>query len=377
VPAKEDAQILAAHERGVQTIIIQFEYTGEYAKHPDAPNQLGDANKWKGIGRAFARRFGPNSAFLLSHGIRDWGVRIFEAMNEADNDQANPIPLTGPSSYFSTLEGLADGVHEVDPALAVIPGGLCTECSSHSHTCNGYALAIAPLLNNGKLDGLDFHTYNDIKYAPIVQQDGQVTFGFSPQAAFDNVKKACGITRDINFYCTEYNFKSGEQGIDENLAAKRLLTCIWANLGVVKSDGHTPATKLALVWNLFNTTAKDKTYGLTANASGDWAPTARGRTLAMVMKLTAGMEFAHLDPLGRGEFTLEGNGKRMWVWQNYPAFSSIAGTRYTVNEIEPGARELTVYGWDGVRKTVELHGESSMTIDGLRERETLMFVANQ
>jgi hypothetical protein len=377
-PEKEDAQILAAHERGVQTIIIQFEYVGEYAKHTDPPNQLGDASKWKGIGHAFAQRFAPNSAFFTSHGIRDWGVRIFEAMNEADNDKESPIPLTGASSYYSTLEGLADGVHEVDPTLAVVPGGLCTECSSHSHTCNGYALAIAPLLNSGKLDGIDFHTYNDIKYAPIIDTDGQVTFDFSPQAAFDNVKKACGITRDINFYCTEYNFKAGEQGIDENLAAKRLLTCIWANLGVVKSDGHMPATKLALVWNLFNTVEKDQTYGLTASNAKpgeDWAPTARGKTLQMVMKLTGGMTFTHLDPLGRGEFTLEGNGRKIWVWQNYPRFSSIAGTRYTVTGISASAKRLKVYGWDGLRKAIDLHGESSVTIDDLGERETYMFVA--
>jgi hypothetical protein len=371
-PDKLDAQILAAQQRGVRTIIILFEYSGQYAKHPDLPNQLGDGSKWQAIGRAFAGRFAPNSEFLISHGIHDWGATIYQAINEPDIDRT--IPLTGPSSYVSSLEGLADGVHAVNPNLAVIPGGLATENSASSHTLNGYGKAIAFLLNNGKLDGIDLHTYNDIKWAPIVREDGQVTFGFSPQNAFDNVKKACGITRDINFYCTEYNFKSGEQGIDENLAAKRLLTCIWANLGVVKSDGHTPATKLALIWNLFNSAEKDKTYGLSVH-NGPWTPNARGKTFQLVMTLTAGMTFTRLDPRGRGEFTLTGNGKTLWVWQNYPAFSSIHGTRYTITSIPPYAKTLQVYGWDGVRKQIDLHGQSSLVIEDLNERETYMFLA--
>jgi len=378
MPAKEEAFVLEAHRRGVQTITIEFEYQGEYAKFPDLPNHLGDKAKWQAIGKAYAERFGPNSAFLVAHDIHDWGITIYETMNEADNetDITKKIPITGESSYVSALEGLADGVHSVNPNLAVIPAGLCTECSSSNHTLNGYGTAIAPLLNDGKLDGIDLHTYNDIKWAPIIREDGTVTFGFSPQAAFDNVKKACGITRDINFYTTEYNFKAGEQGIDENLAAKRLLTCIWANLGVVKSDGHTPATKLALVWNLFTPADKDNTDGITAQSS-PWIPTARGKTYQMVMQLTAGMTFTYLDPRDKGEFTLTGNGKTLWVWQNYETFSSIHGTSHTVANIPASAKTLQVIGWDGPRKTIDLHGETALTIDNLNDRETYMFLATR
>jgi hypothetical protein len=135
---------------------------------------------------------------------------------------------------------------------------------------------------------------------------------------------------------------------------------------------------LALVWNLFNTVKQDATYGLTASreiSGGDWSPTARGKMLQMVMGLTAGMTFTHLDPLGRGEFTLEGNGRKMWVWQNYPGFSSIAGTRYTITGIPATANTLTVYGWDGVRKTIELHGEATAEMRDLAERATYMFMA--
>jgi len=377
-PTKLDAQVLEAHRRGVQTISLFFEYAGQYQKLPEFVAHLGDSAKWRAIGHDFAERFAPNSAFLLSHDIHDWGITIYQGLNEPDEERnpTNKIPITGPSSYVSALEGLAEGVHSVSPALAVIAGGFGSQNSAGSYTLQGYGPAIAGLLNDGKLDGIDLHTYNDILYAPIVGKDNQVHFSFSTQAVFDRVKKACGITRDIDFYCTEYNFKSGVQGIDDNLAAKRLLTCIWANLGVVKSDGHTPATKLALVWNLFGNAEKE--YGLTAHSKDQaWNPYATGKTFELVMSLTSGMAFTYLDPLDKGEFTLAGNGKTLWVWQNYETFSSIHGTHYTVNSLPSMAKTLQVYGWDGLRKTIDLHGETALTINDLNERETYMFLATQ
>lgn len=231
---KMEKQILEAYREGVKKITLQFEFSGSYPKHHDAPNQLGDYDKWHSIGQVYAERFSPNSSWLKSQGISDWGVTIFAAFNEPDDEKPeDSIPLTGPSSYYTSLKGLADGVHSINPMLAVIPGGFCQQCASSDFTLRGFGPALAPLWNDGTLDGIDLHTYNDIKYAPIVRADGSVIFNFSPQAAFDAVKKACHITRDVNFYTTEYNFKSNEQGIDEPLAAKRLLTCIWANLGVI------------------------------------------------------------------------------------------------------------------------------------------------
>lgn len=371
-PNKLDAQVLQAHQNGVRTILLLLEYYDKVGQQPGPGNELGDQNKWQAIGKAFAERFAPNSAFFTSQGIHDWGITIYEAMNEPNIDRQ--IPFTGPSSYYSTLEGLADGVHSVSPGLAVIPAGLATKGAGGDRTLNGYGKAIAPLLNEGKLDGLDLHIYSDIKFAPIVKEDGQVTYKCTAQAEFDEIKKACGITRDINFYCSEYNFKSGEQGIDDNLAAKRLLTCIWDRLGVVKSDGRTPATKLALVWNLFHTTEKDKRYGMTVQTA-PWAPAVRAKTYQLVMTLAAGMTFTHLDPLDRGEFALAGDGRTLWIWQNYEGFSSIHGTRYTISAIPASAKTVKVYGWDGLRKTIELHGQSFLTVEDLNERETYMFLA--
>ncbi len=379
LPEKMEKQILEAHQAGVKTIILLFEFAGNYRRHSDAPNQLGDYAKWRSIGQAYAERFSPNSAWLKSQGIMDWGITIFQAFNEPDAEKpADALPLTGPSSYYTSLKGLADGVHSVNPALAVIPGGFMAENAHSDHTLRGYGLALAPLWNDGTLDGIDLHTYNDIRYAPIIFADGSVVFRFSPQAAFDNVKKACGITRDINFYATEYNFKADTQGIDEPLAAKRLLTCIWANLGVVKNDGKTSATRLALVWNLFLTEQQDRfdggIYGLVLQHD-PLILTARGKTFQMVMSLTKGMHFVSLDPKGRGEFVLEGAGKKLWVWQNYPHWTDAPGTTFTVTDIPATATRLDIYGWDGLRKSIPLSGQTSFTVTDLAPEETFMFLA--
>ncbi|MBV9470908.1 MAG: hypothetical protein JO316_26935 [Abitibacteriaceae bacterium] len=372
LPSHLDAQVLLAHQHGVQTIILLFEYYGSYQKPDGPPHQLGGYAKWHDIGAAFAERFAPNSAWLKSKGINNWGITIFQAFNEPDAEKS--IPLTGEESYYNALRGLADGVHSVDRQLAVIPGGFMSENAASDHNLRGYGTAIAPLLNDGTLSGLDLHTYNDIFYAPILNREGRVTFDFSPQSDFDSVKAACHITRDIAFYSTEYNFKANEQGIDEALAARRLLTCIWANLGVVGADNKTSATKLALIWNLFNTTQADRTYGLNWRLD-PWVPTARGRTFRLVMAISKGMEFTRLDPKGRGDFVLEGNRRKLWVWQNYDQWSNMHGTSYTVEDIPLGARKLEVFGWDGLRRSIDLAGQQRLLVEGLPQNETLMFLA--
>jgi hypothetical protein len=373
---KMNQQILEVYKGGVKKMLLQFEFDASYPKHGDAPNQIGDYDKWFQIGQAFAGRYSPNSAWLKSQGIIDWGITIFEAFNEPDDAPVtHMLPISGPSSYYTSLKGLADGVHSVDPKLAVIPGGFAKPDMSRDFTMQGYGPALAPLWNDGTLDGIDLHIYNDIKYAPIIGTDGSPTPDFAPQVLFDEVKKACHITRDINFYTTEYNFKANEQGIDEDLAAKRLLTCIWANLGVVKNDGKTPATQLALVWNLFNTTEKDKTYGVNSLLD-PWTPTARGKTFQMVMSLTAGMNFTSLDPKGRGEFVLEGQGKKLWIWQNYQHWTNVPGSSFSVTDIPGTATKLDVYDWSGLQKSYPLSAQNTYTVTDLKPNETFMFLAS-
>jgi hypothetical protein len=72
---------------------------------------------------------------------------------------------------------------------------------------------------------------------------------------------------------------------------------------------------------------------------------------------------------------LEGAGRKMWVWQNRQAWTDRPGTTRRLAGLPPMARKLEVYGWDGLFQTVPLSGQNTITIEGLREGETWMFLA--
>ncbi|MCM3702102.1 hypothetical protein [Paenibacillus macerans] len=357
-PERLDKMMLQAYKYGITPMIL-FEYYGSYA---DNGLPIGDYDKWYSIGQAFAERFRPNGTWAQKSGIQDWGVSIYTAINEPDVE--NAISKT---DYHNALEGLADGVHSVDPSLKVNPGGFARANSHSDFTLRGYGPAIADLYNSGKLDGIDLHTYYDVQYAPI-----KGTYKHSAQNNFDSVKKASGITADIHFYSTEFNFK--KRAITEEEAAKGFLTAIWDNLGVVKNDGQTPATQFAFPWCLFNSTTADGYYGLSLSADS-WVPTARGKTLEYVIRATRGMSFASLDPKQSGEYVLSGNGKWMWVWQNLNYWTDHSGGSFTIDGLPDGTYKLEVIGWDGVRETIPISGEASYTVSGLDVGETYMFVA--
>jgi hypothetical protein len=235
------------------------------------------------------------------------------------------------------------------------------------------------LLNSGALDGIDLHTYNDARYAPIEKlETGEWFWGFSPQADFDAVKEACGITRDINFYATEYGFKNHTQGITDDYCAKRTLSCIWANLAVTKNDGKTPATGFALIWNLFQPDSSSRTYGLARTVEPEWEGNAAGKTFQMVMQLTKGMSFHKLNHPTKGVFVLTGQGKKMWVWQNLPEWTTTVSSEFTLTEIPPATSTIAIYrynSWESAYREIPCTGLTQVHIKDLVENETLMFVA--
>ena len=362
-PAKLDKQMLLAYQQDAQPMIL-FEYYGSYLQSQNLP--IGDYRKWFNIGKAFAERFKPNGTWAKENNIKNFGITIYTAINEPDGPKPGAPDRIPDNDYAAALEGLADGVHAVDTNLKVLPGGFLSPNRDKNYTFSGLGLALAPLLNNGKLDGLDLHTYYDVQYAPLHQ-----TYERSAQRDFERVKQALKITRDINFYATEFNFK--KRLVTEEEAAKGLLTGIWDNLGIVKTDGKTPATQFAFPWNIFHATTTGKEYGLTVEQE-PWVPTARGKVIKMVAGLTAGMQFTSLDPKTEGEFILEGGGNKLYVWQNRQNWTNHPGATYTVSNIKPSHKKLEVYGWDGLRQTISLKKEKSYTLHNLPEEETLLFL---
>jgi hypothetical protein len=223
------------------------------------------------------------------------------------------------------------------------------------------------LFNSGKLGALDVHRYWDIQYIPMSKGSD-----YSLQRQFDDVKRKYGISADVKFYTTEMNVK--KRKITEDEAAQGLLTAIWDGLTVVGNKGER-VSQFVLVWNIFNLTDKDVNYGLAAQLD-PWKPTARGKVLTMVCDLTRGMEFTSVDPRGTGVSTLEGEGRKLWAWQNRKGWTSMPGTVFTIKQLPPGAEKLDVYAWSGLLKSIPITGGTDVTVTDLPTEQSLMFVAS-
>ena len=395
-----DNTIKQAYSKGI-TPMIHFSY---YAKDLNQYNvTFGGTAKWYAIGRAFALRYAPNSSWLQSQGINNWGVNLYTAFNEPDlnywwtqtSGNGVPagvgIPINSGSPYVSNFGGnyhdnlaaLSDGIKSVSSAIKVINGGFATPCSAQSYTAQGYASGVADLFNNGKLDGLNLHTYNDAKYASLYPKDGWDN-EFAAFRQFGTVKSTSGITRDLDFYTDEFNYKNtdddtpGSPGsvYDEDRTARNGFTCMWQNLGVTKNDG-TSATKLALIWTLFFGEDVYRTFN--NNTLTPYSPRKIAKAYAFIANQTAGMEYSTLDPFNTGEWTLVGGGKKIWVWTNMKTYTNHLGGDWTINGIPSGTAQLKVYGWDcfnGPRQTLNVSaGQTSATISGLAQNETYMVVS--
>ena len=357
-PERMDQGVLMAWRHGVRPMVL-FEYYTRWH------GELGDTAQWKAIGQAFAERFHPGSPWLAEQGVDDpeWGIVFYSAINEPMWRDNNPEPIPV-EAYVRAMEGLADGVHAVDRALKVSPGGFQEVPLFQKR--NPYFEALAPLYNQGKLHAIDIHRYWDVEYVPM--ERGRQ---FSLQTQFDDVRAHAGITADVRFYTTEMNFK--KRLVSEDEAAQGFLTALWDALTVVNAEGQ-PVTEFVMPWNIFHLESRDEHYGLSQQAD-PWTPNARGRVLEMVCRLTAGAEMTSVDPRGTGVTVLEGVGRKVWVWQNRPGWSSLHGGALTVRDIPSGATEIAIYGWKGLERTAPTEGRAEMEIADLEAGQTWMLVA--
>jgi hypothetical protein len=342
-----DASVKLAHEHGITPVLL-LEYYAEYIQNEG----LGTREQWFEIGKAFAARFKPNGTWGQENDVADWGITVYTAFNEPEQGFGAGGKID-PQRYVDSLHGYADGVHDVDPTLEVVPGGFMAANAWNDWTLRGLGTAIAPLLNDGTLSGIDLHTYFDVQWAPM--ENG---YGDSAQSSFDDIKRACGITADIGFYSTEFNYK--HRAVTEEAAAKGFLTALWDTLGVVGSDGATPRTKIAFPWNIFNRSTDDAEFGICTELE-PWTPTARGEVLRMVARLAAGKRFVSSAPRTLGVFVLEGGGAKLWVWQNRNGWTNRPGESFTVEGIPAGTRELAEYGYGGRRRTIDVSGRAART----------------
>jgi hypothetical protein len=356
-PQDFDAAMREAHAHGVTPIIL-LEYEGSY-QFLDPPQPIGSYDDWFAAGVAYAKRFRPDGEWAKANHVTGWGVTVFSAINEPDVQATIPR-----EDYRRALEGLADGVHSVDPALEVIPGGFAT-CNSHGDaTLRGYGPAIAPLLRDGRLAGIDLHTYYNARWYPLTKGRD-----FSAQSCFDRVKKAIGVERDIAFYATEYNIAQSEDWARPEVGAKLFLTAFWDEMSVVGADGRRPATVFAMPWNLADTGAIEGPAYAMAVTADPWRPDARGVALRNVLKLAGDMHFTGIDR-EKGRLALEGPQGLLFVWLDLEGWTDAPGRSWTVR-LPLWAKTVELWGWDGLRRSARVSG-ATHRFDDLTPGETYM-----
>ncbi|MDR3496197.1 MAG: hypothetical protein P4L82_16480 [Ancalomicrobiaceae bacterium] len=356
-PHDFDAAMLDAYRHGITPIIL-LEYEGSY-QFLDPPQPLGTRREWAAAGESYARRFAPNGDWAREHGIVDWGVTVFSAINEPDVQATIPK-----AAYHDALAGFAEGIHRVDPRLKVVPGGFAT-CNSDGDTnLRGYGPAIADLIERGDLDGIDLHTYYNARWYPLTK--GRE---FSAQACFDKIKTALGIRRDIGFYATEYNISRDDAWEDPAVAASLFLTAFWDEMTVVGADGRTPVTRLAFPWNLGDTEDVDGPAYAMATAKAPWRGDLRADVLARVLGLAGDMRLSSVDRAA-GTLTLDGPAGELQVWHDRPGWSDrIAVDWDVVAPAWAGTAEL--WGWRGRMATARVVG-GHVRFGGLTEHGTYM-----
>jgi hypothetical protein len=357
-PKTFDAAMLEAYRQGIVPVIL-LEYDGSY-QTLSPPTLIGSYSDWFAAGQAIARRFAPDGEWGRENGIVGWGVTTYSAINEPDVLASIPR-----GDYHDALAGLSDGVHSVKAELRVVPGGFATCNSAADATLRGYGPAIADLLEDGHLDGIDLHTYYHSRWFPLTRDRY-----FSAQGCFDRVKAALRLRRDVNFYATEFNIAKTDDWADPKIAARLFLTAFWDQLGVVGADRHSSATVLAFPWNLGDTAQSRGTVYAMAATETPWTPELRATVLRNVLRLAGNMRFTKLDPFDTGTYTLEGPDGYLIVWQNLPGWTDKPGTVWEVT-LPSWARTAELWGWDGLRRVVSVHG-GHFAIKGLAKNETYM-----
>jgi hypothetical protein len=326
-------------------ILYHCEYLSTYPVPPDR-----SYSTWFDIGRNLATRYSPGSSLLMSRGIpAGKGVTQWAAINEPDRDQALI------DDYRNMIMGYADGIHSINPAARVYPGGYLSTNRDSEYTGHGYIPRIVDLINNGTLSGIDLHMFADKLYAPI-----ENTRQKSAQHNFDAVVFATGISRNIDFIVSEHNFKNtaSGQGYDEAYVKRMMLPHIFDVLGCAHND-NTPAVKVALAWNLFHQNGAE--YYLTTGGT-NWYQA--GVVYKLVLDLLSDCHFVFNDPrsTGRYELTNANGSKYAWVFQNHHQSWSTEYGPWRQITFPFKNSLLRRYNHDGLKETTRIKKASSQRL---------------
>lgn len=366
-PETLDETILDFYAKGFEPVINPIQYE---SYEPD----LGNYDKWFKIGKAYAERYRPNSPWLKSQGIYNWGCTQYVHWNEINS---NWYPTMTPAEYVIYVQGYADGIHSVDANLKVNPSPFVVVQGEITNGFRGFGPALAPLFADETLHAINLHSYVGFNETGDPMNEMKATYG--PGDRFKAALKYSGLG-DLPVVATEFNYNC-EPNRTEDDSGQGLLTTLWDYLGATRADGRTPATEFVLLFAIHKTPSDgyQAQFGLSESFT-PWVPTPRGKVLQMLCTLGEHMELRSCDPDLKGEYVLEGNGRKLWVWQNLVGWTDRPGSSYVIDNISPGATQLQVLRYNSWTngaadpyKTVALNNQTSVTVSGLPENETLMF----
>eukprot|EP00039_Didymoeca_costata_P006512 m.90946 g.90946 ORF g.90946 m.90946 type:complete len:457 (+) comp13283_c0_seq1:117-1487(+) len=359
--------------------MILFEYYADY--YPKMG--FGTEEQWFGIGKVFASYVRPGGEWIRKEKLLNrvypegYGVTRFTAINEPDDENqfTNDTLTPGPEEYAAAIRGLARGVKSVDATLSVMPGGFMSVNAFDDCTLRGLGKHLAPLWNDGTLDGIDLHTYYDVQYAPMKN-----TFKHSSQANYDCIMTANNITTPIKFSSTEFNFKA--RLVSDEQAAPRFLTSMWDALTVSTLGGINLGT-LAFPWNLFEETQSIPQFAL-AESFSPYKPNARGKVFQMVLEILnmCTWKFVGIQTrdLGVSQLRCIDSNTTLFVWQDLQGWSTVYQTNVFEVEVYNNLKNVSTYGWDGLRGTQKLppprpgYSMNRVNVTGIQGNETYMFV---
>ncbi|MEO1236604.1 MAG: carbohydrate-binding protein [Planctomycetota bacterium] len=371
IPENFDTLVNYANARGIK-IFIQIEFREDVLPAVLAGTKLEDFN-WYQVGRSFAQRFGSQ-------------IEVYGMLNEVDHADS----VEDPAIVAQTLEDFADGVRSVSTSYLVSTpsiGGTPQILSK----ANSFLTAIAPVINSGKVQVLNLHSYQDAKANQLsnILETGE----WRPSQNFIDRKADNGITANVWKSAGEFNFRAwpGRADYDgtPDLQGAGFFTTMWDQTTTFGNGGRNDRRHLfAVPFHISNDEngqdgkryrgfhmADDFTYH-SNNGSGNgdgngtytWTPAAKGLAMRNILETTAGMNFVDSDPLGKGVAVMRGGGKKLWMWHNRDFFSNLNDPPFVeITGIPSNINSIKVLRWNSSIsspfKTITTNGATSVTVD--------------
>ena len=129
---------------------------------------------------------------------------------------------------------------------------------------------------------------------------------------------------------------------------------------------------LVFPWNLAETARSAESIYAMARRHAPWAGDSRAEALRTVLRLAGGMRVLRADP-GRGEVHLGGEGGSLIVWHNRAGWTDRPRNSFAL-ELPAGARQVEVWGHDGLRRRLPTDGGARVEVTDLPIGQTYMFL---